>query len=99
MKIAVIGRGNIGRTLAEKWITAGHEVTFGVRDRATSARQRFPRQSPPRKWYCSRSQGQPRRISSSTSARRCRARSSSATNDVGSGKLGALDELAAGAGS
>jgi predicted dinucleotide-binding enzyme len=31
MKIAIIGRGNIGRTLAEKWVAAGHDVTFGVR--------------------------------------------------------------------
>ncbi len=32
MKIAFIGRGNIGRTLAGKWAAAGHEVTFGVRE-------------------------------------------------------------------
>jgi len=31
MKIAVIGAGNIGRTLGGKWVTAGHEVVYGVR--------------------------------------------------------------------
>jgi predicted dinucleotide-binding enzyme len=30
-KIAVIGAGNIGRTLGAKWVTAGHEVVYGVR--------------------------------------------------------------------
>jgi predicted dinucleotide-binding enzyme len=31
MKIAVIGAGNIGRTLGGKWAAAGHEVVYGVR--------------------------------------------------------------------
>jgi len=31
MKIAVIGAGNIGRTLGDKWAAAGHEVVYGVR--------------------------------------------------------------------
>lgn len=31
MKIAVVGAGNIGRTLAGKWTAAGHEVVYGVR--------------------------------------------------------------------
>jgi predicted dinucleotide-binding enzyme len=31
MSIAVIGAGNIGRTLGRKWETAGHDVTYGVR--------------------------------------------------------------------
>ena len=31
MKIAVIGAGNIGRTLGRKWAAAGHEVVYGVR--------------------------------------------------------------------
>ncbi len=31
MKIAVIGAGNIGRTLGGKWIGAGHDVVYGVR--------------------------------------------------------------------
>ena len=35
MKIAVIGAGNVGSTLAEKWIIAGHQVVFGVRDPST----------------------------------------------------------------
>jgi predicted dinucleotide-binding enzyme len=32
MKIAVLGAGNIGSTLGKKWVTAGHQVVFGVRD-------------------------------------------------------------------
>lgn len=31
MEIAVIGAGNIGRTLGGKWAAAGHEVIYGVR--------------------------------------------------------------------
>ena len=30
MKIAVLGRGNVGGTLGRRWAEAGHEVTFGV---------------------------------------------------------------------
>ena len=30
--IAVLGAGNIGGTLARKWVAAGHEVTLGARD-------------------------------------------------------------------
>ena len=32
MRIAVLGRGNIGGTLGSKWQEAGHEVSFGVRN-------------------------------------------------------------------
>jgi predicted dinucleotide-binding enzyme len=32
MKIAVIGKGNIGGTLGSKWRAAGHDVTYGARD-------------------------------------------------------------------
>ncbi|MGC1752755.1 MAG: NAD(P)-binding domain-containing protein [Trebonia sp.] len=32
MKIAVIGKGNIGGTLGSKWRAAGHDVVFGARD-------------------------------------------------------------------
>ena len=31
LRIAVIGAGNIGRTLGAKWSAAGHEVVYGVR--------------------------------------------------------------------
>jgi predicted dinucleotide-binding enzyme len=31
MRIAVIGAGNIGRTLGGKWTDAGHDVVYGVR--------------------------------------------------------------------
>lgn len=31
-RVAVLGAGNIGGTLGRKWVAAGHDVTFGVRD-------------------------------------------------------------------
>ena len=34
MKIAIVGAGNIGRTLGQKWAQTGHAVCFGVRDPA-----------------------------------------------------------------
>lgn len=33
MKIAIIGAGNIGRTLGQKWLQKSHDVVFGVQDR------------------------------------------------------------------
>ena len=35
MKIAVIGRGNVGGTLGARWSAAGHEVVYGVRQPST----------------------------------------------------------------
>ena len=32
MRIAVIGKGNIGGSLGRKWRTAGHDVVYGARD-------------------------------------------------------------------
>src|SRR5512144_3241663 len=32
MKIAILGAGNIGRTLGDKWAKTGHTICFGVRD-------------------------------------------------------------------
>lgn len=32
MKIAIIGAGNIGTALGKKWMAAGHDVVFGVRN-------------------------------------------------------------------
>ena len=32
MRIAVIGKGNIGGSLGSKWIAAGHDVIYGARD-------------------------------------------------------------------
>ena len=32
MKIAIIGYGAVGSTLAAKWVAAGHQVAFGARD-------------------------------------------------------------------
>lgn len=32
MQIAILGGGNIGRTLGAKWLAAGHTLHFGVRD-------------------------------------------------------------------
>lgn len=33
MKIAIIGSGNVGGALAQGWSKAGHQVTFGVRNK------------------------------------------------------------------
>lgn len=33
MKIAIIGTGNVGSALADKWAKAGHELFIGVRDK------------------------------------------------------------------
>jgi predicted dinucleotide-binding enzyme len=42
LRIAVLGAGKIGGTLGRKWVAAGHQVAFGVRDpedeRATALR-------------------------------------------------------------
>lgn len=32
MKIAIIGAGNIGKTLGQKWANGGHDIIYGVRD-------------------------------------------------------------------
>jgi predicted dinucleotide-binding enzyme len=32
MKIAILGSGNVGGTLAKKWAKAGHTLSFGVRN-------------------------------------------------------------------
>jgi hypothetical protein len=34
MKIGILGTGNAARTLARRWLAAGHQVTFGSRDPA-----------------------------------------------------------------
>jgi Predicted dinucleotide-binding enzymes len=33
MKITIIGSGNVGGSLAQGWARAGHEITFGVRNK------------------------------------------------------------------
>src|SRR5487761_325356 len=35
MQIGILGTGNVARTLAQRWLTAGHQVTFGSRDPAS----------------------------------------------------------------
>lgn len=40
MKIAIIGTGNVGRTLGGRWAKSGHEIIFGARDpRGTKVQQ------------------------------------------------------------
>lgn len=46
MKIAVIGYGNVGRTLGLGWAAAGHEVVFGVRDPSKAAVGEFQQHNP-----------------------------------------------------
>jgi 8-hydroxy-5-deazaflavin:NADPH oxidoreductase len=36
MKIGILGTGNVARTLARRWLAAGHQVTFGSRDPAAT---------------------------------------------------------------
>ena len=36
MKIGILGAGNIGGALGKKWLAAGHEIVFGVRDRQSA---------------------------------------------------------------
>jgi len=35
MKIAIIGAGNVGSTLASRWAELGHEVTIGSQNPAS----------------------------------------------------------------
>jgi predicted dinucleotide-binding enzyme len=44
MNIAIIGAGNMGATLGQKWTAAGHAVVLGVRDR-NSAKARASAQA------------------------------------------------------
>lgn len=37
MRVAVIGAGKVGMTLGRAWARAGHEIVYGVRERAASA--------------------------------------------------------------
>ena len=34
MKIGIIGSGNVGGALGQRWAAAGHDIKFGVRDAA-----------------------------------------------------------------
>lgn len=40
MKIAIIGTGNVGSTLAQRLVQASHQVSFGVRDASSSKSQK-----------------------------------------------------------
>ena len=44
-RIAVLGAGKVGGTLGKKWLAAGHEVTFGVRDPGSSRLQSLQSES------------------------------------------------------
>src|SRR5216683_1611246 len=44
-RIAVLGAGKVGGTLGKKWLAAGHEVTFGVRDPGSSRHQSLQTES------------------------------------------------------
>jgi predicted dinucleotide-binding enzyme len=46
MKIAVIGAGNVGGTLAKAWAKIGHQVLIGVRDAASPKVQALVRSLP-----------------------------------------------------
>jgi predicted dinucleotide-binding enzyme len=99
MKIAVIGRGNIGRTLAGKWAAAGHDVTFGVRDPGDEGTASIPDAAADAEVVLLAIPGAAakdvvRGLGEALSGKVV----VDATNEVGGpGKLHALDELAAGA--
>ncbi len=40
MKIAIIGTGNVGSALAQRFVQAGHQVSFGVRDASSTKSQK-----------------------------------------------------------
>src|SRR5260370_8615604 len=44
-RIAALGAGKVGVTLGKKWLAAGHEVTFGVRDPGSSRLQSLQTES------------------------------------------------------
>jgi hypothetical protein len=46
MRLAILGTGNVARTLARAWSAAGHEITFGSRDPASRDGLDFPVTSP-----------------------------------------------------
>jgi predicted dinucleotide-binding enzyme len=37
MQIAIIGTGNVGAALGQRWAAAGHDILFGVRQLATGS--------------------------------------------------------------
>ena len=41
LRIAILGAGDIGSTLGRKWVDAGHTVSYGVRDTASSRAQQL----------------------------------------------------------
>jgi predicted dinucleotide-binding enzyme len=47
MQIAMIGAGNVGRTLGAGWVRTGHNVTFGVRDPSATKYQALVQQLGP----------------------------------------------------
>jgi hypothetical protein len=55
MKIAVIGKGNIGGTLGSRWRAAGHDVVFGARDGSGEG----PGGAPVQRWCCWPSRARP----------------------------------------
>ena len=48
MRIAVIGKGNIGGSLGSKWLAAGHDVVYGARDGAGDGSAEGPGGAPVR---------------------------------------------------
>lgn len=40
MRIAIVGAGNVGRSLAQRWHNAGHAVTFAVRNEMSPGAER-----------------------------------------------------------
>jgi hypothetical protein len=99
MKIAVVGAGNIGRTLGGKWAEAGHEVVYGSRNPSPPATVSVADAAAAAEVVLlSVPGGAAKDVLASLGAALAGKVVIDATNDVqGSGKLHALDALAAGA--
>jgi len=99
VRIAVVGRGNIGSTLGRKWAAAGHEVVYGVRSPAGTDTASVAEAAAGAEVVVLAVPGAAARdVIASLGDALAGKVVIDATNDVGGGgKLHALDELAAGA--
>jgi 8-hydroxy-5-deazaflavin:NADPH oxidoreductase len=99
MKIAVIGAGNIGRTLGSAWATAGHDVVYGLRSPGAPGTASIPDAVADAEVVVLAIPGMAaKEVIASLGQALAGKVVIDATNDVqGTGKLHALDELADGA--
>jgi 8-hydroxy-5-deazaflavin:NADPH oxidoreductase len=99
MKIAVIGAGNIGHTLGSAWVTAGHDVVYGLRSPGAPGTASIPDAVSAAEAIVLAIPGTAAKEVITSLGRALTGKVViDATNDVqGAGRLHALDELADGA--